>query len=60
MLYAGTRTTMKLEFGGGHIAEEIFATLKVYLVRWSTSLFSFAYYSFKAYNVINIIGYALF
>ena len=29
MLYAGTRTTMKLEFGGGHIAEEVFATLQV-------------------------------
>ncbi|XP_066925764.1 twinfilin-1-like [Clytia hemisphaerica] len=28
MLYAGTRTTMKLEFGGGYITEEIFATLK--------------------------------
>lgn len=28
MLYAGTRTTMKLEFGGGHIADEIFATIK--------------------------------
>ena len=31
MLYAGTRTTMKLEFGGGHIADEIFATIKVCL-----------------------------
>ena len=29
MLYAGTRTTMKLEFGGGHIADEVFATIQV-------------------------------
>jgi len=28
MLYAGTRTTMKIEFGGGHISDEIFGTEK--------------------------------
>lgn len=28
MVYAGTRTTMKLEFGGGHIQDEIFGTVK--------------------------------
>jgi len=28
MLYAGTRATIKLEFGGGHIADELFGTVK--------------------------------
>ncbi|XP_065674520.1 twinfilin-1 isoform X2 [Hydra vulgaris] len=28
MMYAGTRTTIKLEFGGGHILDEMFTTLK--------------------------------
>lgn len=29
MLYAATRATLKKEFGGGHIKDEIFATAKV-------------------------------
>lgn len=29
MLYAATRATLKKEFGGGHIKDEIFATTKV-------------------------------
>lgn len=29
MLYAATRATVKKEFGGGHIKDEIFATTKV-------------------------------
>lgn len=29
MLYAATRATLKKEFGGGHIKDEIFATVKV-------------------------------
>jgi len=29
MLYAATRATLKKEFGGGHIKEEIFGTVKV-------------------------------
>lgn len=29
MLYAATRATVKKEFGGGHIKDEIFGTLKV-------------------------------
>lgn len=29
MLYAATRATLKKEFGGGHIKDEIFATSKV-------------------------------
>ena len=41
MLYAGTRTTMKLEFGGGHIADEIFATLKVCILNHSFYKFTF-------------------
>lgn len=31
MLYAGTRATLKLEFGNGHINDEIFATHTVSL-----------------------------
>lgn len=31
MLYAATRATLKKEFGGGHIKDEIFATTKVCL-----------------------------
>lgn len=43
MLYAATRATLKKEFGGGHIKEEIFATVKVGLptitlkVMWKSS-----------------------
>ena len=29
MLYAATRSTLKMEFGGGHIKDEIFGTMKV-------------------------------
>lgn len=29
MLYAATRATVKKEFGGGHIKDEIFGTSKV-------------------------------
>lgn len=29
MLYAATRATLKKEFGGGHIKDEIFGTTKV-------------------------------
>lgn len=29
MLYAATRATLKKEFGGGHIKDEIFGTIKV-------------------------------
>lgn len=29
MLYAATRATLKKEFGGGHIKDEIFGTSKV-------------------------------
>lgn len=29
MLYAATRATLKKEFGGGHIKDEVFATAKV-------------------------------
>lgn len=29
MLYAATRATLKKEFGGGHIKDEIFGTAKV-------------------------------
>lgn len=29
MLYAATRATLKKEFGGGHLKNEIFATSKV-------------------------------
>lgn len=29
MLYAATRATVKKEFGGGHIKDEIFGTVKV-------------------------------
>lgn len=29
MLYAATRATLKKEFGGGHIKDEIFGTVKV-------------------------------
>lgn len=32
MLYAATRATLKKEFGGGHIKEEIFGTAKVCLM----------------------------
>ena len=32
MLYAGTRSTVKQEFGGGHIADELFGTAKVWIV----------------------------
>lgn len=34
MLYAATRATVKKEFGGGHIKDEIFATTKVPLERF--------------------------
>lgn len=30
MLYAATRATVKKEFGGGHIKDELFGTLKVW------------------------------
>ena len=29
MLYAGTRATLKKEFGGGHLKDEMFGTNKV-------------------------------
>jgi hypothetical protein len=29
MLYAATRATLKKEFGGGHIKDEMFGTVKV-------------------------------
>ena len=29
MLYAATRATVKKEFGGGHIKDELFGTVKV-------------------------------
>lgn len=29
MLYAATRATLKKEFGGGHIKDEVFGTNKV-------------------------------
>jgi len=29
MLFAGTKATLKQEFGGGHIKDEIFGTLPV-------------------------------
>lgn len=29
MLYAATRATLKKEFGGGHIKDELFGTVKV-------------------------------
>ena len=29
MLYAATRATLKKEFGGGHIKDEVFGTVKV-------------------------------
>ena len=33
MMYAGTRATLKMEFGNGHINDEIFATAPVgYLI----------------------------
>lgn len=34
MLYAATRATLKKEFGGGHIKDEIFATAKVGAEEW--------------------------
>lgn len=34
MLYAATRATLKKEFGGGHIKDEIFATTKVSFHTW--------------------------
>lgn len=37
MLYAATRATLKKEFGGGHIKDEIFATVKVVVNCPSTS-----------------------
>lgn len=37
MLYAATRATLKKEFGGGHIKDEIFATAKVGVTCPSTS-----------------------
>lgn len=30
MLYAATRATVKKEFGGGHIKDEMFGTVKVW------------------------------
>lgn len=38
MLYAATRATLKKEFGGGHIKEEIFGTAKVRLNRFCCSI----------------------
>lgn len=29
MLYAATRATLKKEFGGGHIKDEVFGTVQV-------------------------------
>ena len=29
MMYAGTRATLKMDFGNGHISDEIFATHSV-------------------------------
>lgn len=34
MLYAATRATLKKEFGGGHIKDDIFGTTKV--CPWAT------------------------
>lgn len=35
MLYAATRATMKREFGGGQIKEELFGTILVsYFIEW--------------------------
>lgn len=31
MLYAATRATVKKEFGGGHVKDELFGTVKVWL-----------------------------
>lgn len=33
MLYAATRATLKKEFGGGHIKDEVFGTVKVQNLR---------------------------
>lgn len=32
MLYAATRATLKKEFGGGHIKDEVFGTVKVLII----------------------------
>lgn len=37
MLYAATRATLKTEFGGGHIKDEMFVTEKVGVTCQSTS-----------------------
>lgn len=29
MMYAATRATLKMEFGGGHIKDELFGTVEV-------------------------------
>ena len=34
MLYAGTRATLKKEFGGGHLKEEMFGTNKVDFIQY--------------------------
>lgn len=36
MLYAATRATVKKEFGGGHVKDELFGTVKVKLSAIST------------------------
>lgn len=35
MLYAATRATVKKEFGGGHIKDELFGTVKVGPLPWA-------------------------
>lgn len=42
MLYAATRATLKKEFGGGHIKEEIFGTVKVWHIS-AAILFKFSH-----------------
>lgn len=38
MLYAATRATVKKEFGGGHIKDELFGTAKVWQLVISTEI----------------------
>lgn len=39
MLYAATRATVKKEFGGGHIKDEIFGTVKVCILKKESDIY---------------------
>lgn len=38
MLYAATRATLKKEFGGGHIKDEVFGTVQTKLILYMESM----------------------